>query len=573
MAPIAGSDAGLDAAQKSSLFQQAVAFHQQGQLRRAQAIYEEILKTYPAHSDALHLLGVIHAQSRDAARAVELIAKSIEVDRRNPAAYGNLGSALYAMRRFNEALSAYDRAIAISTNYTDAYFNRGNVLYELNRHEAALASYDAAIAINPNFASAHANRGNVLQALRQPNAALASYENAIAIKPDLVEAHANKGNVLRELDLFDAALASYDRALSIDARSVPAHFNRGVALGQLKQVNAALQSYDQAIAIDPDFAEAHFNRALLWLLTGDFARGWTEHEWRWKSRLASNFNERREFSAPLWRGEESLNGSTILLVCEQGFGDTLQLCRYVTLVANLGATVVFEVPPTLFRLLGTLHGVGQLIEQGGDLPHFDYYCPLLSLPLAFKTTLDSIPSPGRYLRSDPLKVSMWQERLGAKSRPRIGLMWNGNPIQPNDRNRSTCLADWLPHLPTGFQYVSLQRELRAADAELLDSHEGMVNTAEHLRDFSDTAALCECMDLVISVCTSVAHLSGALGKRTWILLAYAADWRWLLDRTDSPWYPSATLYRQPSRGDWASVFQRVAHDLYQSYPPRSEDPP
>ncbi len=554
-------------ARAAAVLQRAVAFHQQGDLSRARELYEHVLAMRPEDADAWHLLGVVAAQMNQPARAVELIIKAIGFDPANFAAYGNLGSALYAMRKLDEALPAFERAIALKPDFHLAHLQRGNLLYELKRHDAALASYDAAIAVKPNFAAAHSNRGNVLQALGHLEAALVSYAKAIAIDPALAEAHCNRGNVLRELDRFDAALASYDRALAIDANFVPAHFNRGVALNQLRQLPAALECYEKAIAIDADFAEARFNRAILWLLTGDFARGWPEHEWRWKNRLGSNIHERRDFAAPLWCGRESLVGSTILLYSEQGFGDTLQWCRYVPMVADRGADVILEVPQPLEPLLSNLRGVSRIVIRGSVLPHFDYQCPLMSLPLAFGTELTSIPAAGRYLCSDPSKVSTWQRRLGHATQPRIGLMWNGNPIQPNDRNRSVWLADWLPHLPPGFQYVSLQRELRAADARTLDLNPHIVNPAAQLEDFSDTAALCDCMDLVISVCTSVAHLSGALGRKTWVMLAYAADWRWLLERTDSPWYPSTTLYRQPARGDWTSVFQRVERDLRQSFPP------
>jgi tetratricopeptide (TPR) repeat protein len=553
------------AAQLPALLQRAVTLHQHGDFGRARILYEEVLKIRPTHADAWHLLGVIAAQTNQPARAVELIAKSIALDPANFAAYGNLGSALYAQRKLPEALSAYDRAIALKRDFDQAYLLRGNCLYELRRHEAALESYDAAIALRPDLAEAHSNRGNALQALGRLEASLASYEQAISLKPDFAEAHSNRGNVLRELDRYDAALASYDRALAIDPKCVSAHFNRGVVLNQLRQLPAALASYEAAIDIDPDFAEAHFNRAILWLLTGDFARGWVEHEWRWKNRLGSNINEKRELTVPLWRGE-SPAGSTILLYSEQGFGDTLQLCRYAALVADLGARVILEVPQPLRTLLAGLEGVSRLIAPGDDPGHFDYQCPLMSLPLAFKTDLDSIPSREAYLRADPAKVSTWREQLGEKTLPRVGLMWNGNPIQPNDRNRSFWLADWIRYLPEGFQYVSLQPQLRAADALTLQGNPHIFNPSGKLRDFSDTAALCECMDLVISVCTSVAHLSGALGKRTWILLAFAADWRWLLERTDSPWYPSATLYRQPARGEWVPVFERVARDLRRSFP-------
>jgi hypothetical protein len=249
---------------------------------------------------------------------------------------------------------------------------------------------------------------------------------------------------------------------------------------------------------------------------------------------------------------------------EQGFGDTLQFCRYVKHVAELGARVILEVPKPLAALLSDLDGVSQLVVRGSPLPAHEFHCPLMSLPLLFKTDIATIPAPDQYVRSDSAKVARWQERLGQRSVPRIGLMWNGNPIQPNDRNRSFWLADWIPHLPPGLQYFSLQRELREPDAKTLRANPYIVDSSADLEDFSDTAALCECMDLVISVCTSVAHLSGALGKRTWILLSHAADWRWLLDRSDSPWYRSVTLYRQPSRGDWDSVFRRVNQDLCDS---------
>ena len=560
------------AGQMRSLFEKAVALHQSGDLRRAQGYYQDVLRIQPAHADAWHLLGVLAAQSNNPAHAVELIERSIQLDRANFAAYANLGSALYSMRRLPQALAAYDRSIALNANHADAYMLRGNLLYELKQLEAALANYDALIALKPNFAEAHSNRGNALQALGQLSAALASYERAISIKPDFVDAHSNRGNVLRELDLFDQALASYERALAIDAKSVTAHFNRGVALHQLKQLPAALASYDAAINIGADFAEAHFNRALLYLLTGDFARGWVEHEWRWKNRLGSNIHEKRRLDAPLWLGEVSLAGSAILLHSEQGLGDTLQFCRYAKLVADRGARVILEVPQPLGNLLAGLDGVSQIILRGSPLPHFDYHCPLMSLPLAFKTTLDSIPAPRRYLAADPHKVAKWQEQLACKTLPRVGLMWNGNSFRPNDRNRSVWLADLLPHLPPGFQYVSLQRDLRPADARTLGENPHILNPAQELRDFSDTAALCECLDLVISVCTSVAHLSGALGKKTWILLGFAADWRWLLDRSDSPWYPSATLYRQPRRGDWNSLFQHVARDLLVTFPSRASTP-
>jgi hypothetical protein len=256
----------------------------------------------------------------------------------------------------------------------------------------------------------------------------------------------------------------------------------------------------------------------------------------------------------------------LLLHSEAGLGDTLQFCRYATLAAAQGATVLLEVQPPLVSLLAGLEGVSQVLPSRGALPPFDYHCPLMSLPLAFNTTLDTIPVAPSYLRNDVAKVEHWRKRLGERTRPRIGLTWSGNANQPIEPRRRIPLADWLPHLPREFEYFCLQKELREADRAARDSSGLIVSFDDDLPDFAATAALSECMDLVISVDTSLAHLSGALGQRTWVLLSFVPDWRWLLDRADCPWYPGMKLYRQKTAGDWSPVFARVATDLRRAFP-------
>ena len=272
---------------------------------------------------------------------------------------------------------------------------------------------------------------------------------------------------------------------------------------------------------------------------------------------------RRPFTQPLWLGTESLAGKTILLHSEQGLGDTIQFCRYAQLVAELGARVLMEVPEPLVGLLKDVRGVSHVIVRGSPLPTFDYHCPLLSLPLAFKTNLNSIPCSTKYVHADPVKLTHWTSRLGEKRHPRIGLVWSGRTEQKNDHNRSIALAALIPHLPADCQYVSLQKEVRKIDKPMLESSTNILHFGDELHDFTDTAALCELMDVVISVDTSVAHLSGALGQPTWVLLSFNPDWRWLLERDDSPWYPSIKLYRQPRVGDWDSVLVKLTADLAQ----------
>lgn len=573
---------------------EAIALHQQGLLKEAESIYRGILNAQPEHFDALHLLGVLANQTGNHHLAADLIGMAIAVCPDNAAFYSNRGNALQELKQLDAAVASYDRATAIRADFAAAYYNRGNALKERKSLDAAVASYDRAIAINAEYAETYSNRGLALQELKQPDAAVASYERAIAIKPDFAEAYSNRGNALKELKQLDAAVASYDRATAIKADYAEAysnrglalrdleqpdaavasyaraiaikpdfaevHANRGVALHALRQLSAALASYDRALTIKPDLAEAHWNKSLSLLLRGDFERGWKLNEWRWEGADSSK-KQRRNFKQPLWLGAESISDKAILLHSEQGLGDTIQFCRYVKSVAALGARVILEVPKPLFALLSQLDGVSELIVRDTTLPAFDCHCPLLSLPLAFKTNHTDIPSSKSYLSSDGSKVSIWTDRLGRKTKPRIGIAWSGSDLHKSDHRRSIVLSSFLPYLSDAFEYVSLQKEVRDIDKITLGAHRNIRHFGDELDDFTDTAALCELMDVVISVDTSVAHLSGALGKRTWVLLPYVPDWRWLLDRDDTPWYPSLKLYRQAADRDWAKVFERVAREL------------
>ena len=308
----------------------------------------------------------------------------------------------------------------------------------------------------------------------------------------------------------------------------------------------------------PGDARPHWNKALALLLAGDYAPGWALYEYRWKNDETKH--HRRDFAHPLWLGDTPLAGKTILLHAEQGLGDTIQFCRYAKHVAELGARVILQVQPSLLPLLGSVEGVAQLVGEGKALPEFDLHCPLLSLPHALRASVDCIPSHVSYLTADAVRVGQWQQRLGPRQRPRVGLAWSGAAGHDNDRNRSIALAELLRHLPAGVDYISLQKDLRPADAAVI-AGSALRHFGDDLRDFADTAALCELMDVVISVDTSVAHLAGALGRPTWVLLPHAPDWRWLLGTDRSPWYPTARLYRQGADGAWAGVLDRLAVDV------------
>jgi len=586
-------------------FHRALTLHRQARIDEARILYEQVLQRQPRHVQALTFLSVIAYESKEPERTLELSAKALAVDPRSAASHLMHGHAQLALRRFEAAVASYDRAIALESGLADAYIHRGNALIELGRHaaavesydkalavrahgadihhnrglalcavrrhEAALASYNQAIAIDPHHAEAYFSRANVLQELQRLDAALSSYDQAIALRPDHAMAHSNRGNVLSELRRFDAALAGYDAAISLQSDYADAHCNRGNLLADLRRFGDALQSFDRAVAAAPGYAHAYFSRSLVRLLLGDFENGWRDFEWRWQSEHSATSREKRIFSQPLWLGGESLRGKTLLLHCEQGLGDTIQFCRYAELVADLGARVIFEAPAALASLLESLRGVAQWVVRGAPLPPFDYHCPLLSLPLALRTTLQSVPAQVPYLRSGPERVRHWQDRLGARTRPRVGLVWSGGIRPPQlqpwsavNKHRNIPLAKLAPLEDCGVELYSLQKG-QPAESELAElaakGGPAIVDYSSELHDFADTAALMQQLDLIISVDTSTAHLAGALGRPVWILNRFDTCWRWLLDRSDSPWYPTARLYRQESGGDWDGVVARVRRDL------------
>ncbi len=558
------------------------------------------------HVDALHMLGLIQYQLGHAREAVLLINEALRLDPANAAAQGNLGCVRQTLGDFPAAMASFDRAIALDARYADGYYNRANLHKDLRRWAEALTDYDQAIAVKPNFAQAHNNRGAVLEKLARPDESLLSYERAIAadagfaaahlnrgillhtldrpdealpsctraiaIRPDYAEAHAARGVMLRELRCLQDALQSFEHALALKPDDADAHSNRGVVLHDLGRPAAAIASFDRAIAISPEHPLAHFNKSMSCLLEGDFERGWREHEWRW--RTAAGARDAARFATKSWLGEEAIGGKTILLHAEKGLGDTMQFCRYAKPLAELGAIVIVEVQEPLRTLMSGLDGVTAVLARGEPLPSFDQHCPMLSLPLAMNTTLATIPAHVPYIVSDACKRREWQARLGAKQRRRVGIVWAGGfrPDEPDQlsmsRRRNVPLALFAALEHPGIEFVSLQKG-RQAESELAQAHaEGWAGPvisewSDLLVDFSDTAALVEQLDLVISVDTATAHLAGAMGKPVWLLNRFDTCWRWLRARLDSPWYPSMRIFRQERDGDWPGVMEHVRAALHE----------
>lgn len=470
----------------------------------------------------------------------------------------NCGIVLKELKRFEEALTSYDRAITLKADYAEAYFNRGNALNALNRFDEALSCYDKAIDLNPGFAAAYNSRGIALKALKRFEAAMSSYQTAIALKPDYAEAYCNLGRELYELNRYAESLVNCEQAIALNPECSEPYNIRGLVRQELREYQSALADFDQAIALQADYTDAIWHKSQLKLLTGDYPEGWRLYESRWK---IIHEDHTANFSQPLWLGDQAITGKTLLITAEQGLGDFIQICRYIPMLENLAGEVILEVPAALAALIGTLNGRFRIVEQGRTLPKFDYYCPIMSLPLAFKTTLETIPATVPYLYADTDKCKTWQERLGKKTGTRIGLAWSGSTAHKNDHNRSIPLQQLGPLLNVPMEFHCLQNQFRDEDAKWLSRFKQINTHQAEILDFSDTAALLNQMDLVISVDTSVAHLAGAMAKPVWILLPNKPDFRWMLDRSDNPWYSSATLFRHPASGNWSGVISEVAQKL------------
>ncbi|MDR3435630.1 tetratricopeptide repeat-containing glycosyltransferase family protein [Telmatospirillum sp.] len=556
------------------LFYEAVRHHQAGRLTEAENLYRRILLIDPFFADALHLLGVLANQVGRHDIAVDLINKAIALNDQVPTFHCNLGNVLRDMGKLDEAVSSYRRAIACKENYPEAHYNLGNALKDQGKLDEAAASYRRAVDQKPDLVAAHNNLALVLKAQGKLDDAVASYRQALACKPDLAEAHNNLANALKDKGDLKDAVASYRQALVYKPEFAEAHYNLGIALKdigiELKDSNKlreAVASYQMALVYNPDYAEAHYNLGLLLLLIGRYEEGWHEYEWRW--RVKDFLSPRRDFRQPLWQGE-CLKGKRILLHAEQGLGDAIQFCRYVPLVAALGGQVVLEVPRSLKGLLKG-SGIDHIVAKGDPLPPFDLHCPLLSLPKVFGTRVETIPATIPYLTAGPERVAFWRDRL-PQSGFRVGIVWHGNPTYGGNHNRSiplTCFAP-LASIP-GVRLICLQKNHGLDQLESLPSgmHVERLGQDYDDGDFADTAAVIKNIDLVISSCTSVVHLAGALGQPVWLPLAAFPHWVWLLERDDSPWYPGMRLFRQTSHGDWPGVFKHIAAELKSHLPPLS----
>jgi tetratricopeptide (TPR) repeat protein len=556
----------------------------------AQMCCEQALAANPDHADSLHLTGLLALHAKQYDHAVEWISRAIRQNP-NPIYLWSLGTALRQQGRPEEALKAFDKAAQLRPDDARSWTNLGDVLIDVQRPADALLSFQRALQLNPRYWDAANKRGHLcfrlerfeeafahfdlcdqlqpnhsltlhmralsLRGLKRYEECLADNRRAYALDPADADTCNNIGDALQSLHSYEEAVGWFDKALELRPNFIAALDNKAVSLVQLHRFDEAFTIHDHFKSTGANTALTDWNLSLLHMLTGNFEAGLAGRETRWQASLRPVIYP--QFSQPMWLGGESIDGKTLLIHVDEGFGDTIQFARYLPMVAARGARVILVVADAVYPLLSGMPGVSQCLPLSArPLPPFDMHCPMGSLPLVFGTRLGTIPAATSYL---PLpagsRVQAWENRLGPHDRLRVGLVWSGNPAHMNDHNRSLPLQTLSRILDADASFVSLQKDPKADDKAFLRKRADVVDLTEHLTDFSETAALVSCLDLVVTVDTSVAHLAAALGRPTWILLPYVPDYRWLLDRDDSPWYPTVRLFRQTETRDYASVLDRV----------------
>jgi len=548
-----GRAADLPAVAAAAQYGLATIRQRQGDRGAAEALYRAALARDPGLVDALNDLGILLRQTGRRAEAEDSFRRAITLRPDFARAHLNLGVLLLEGERTDEAAKAFEQAHRLQPD-ADTHYYIGAIARERYQLEAAEAAFDRAIALDPRHAAALNMRGILHQDTGRLQDAEQLFRRAVAADPAYVEARINLGNALSRQRRVGEALALADDTLALAPASADAINNRGTFCEGEADFDLALAYYERALAIDPLHADANFNRGRLLLHLERWEEGWEGYEWRLKNKR----QKRAFFRALMWDGSP-LDGKTLLLHAEQGLGDTIQFCRYAPLMARRGGTVVLAVQPALRRLLSDLPGIASCHDVGGAVPPFDFLLPLASLPRLFRTTRATIPATQGYLRAPAEAVARWHHRIGpAGADLRVGIAWGGNPEQSNDRNRSASLAAFRPLLDVpGVRFYNLQVGPRVAEIAEQGLADRIIDLSPHLTDFTETAAAMTVLDLMITVETSVSHMAGALGRPSWVALTVLPDWRYHRSGADNPWYTSQRLFRQPKRGDWASVMAEI----------------
>jgi tetratricopeptide (TPR) repeat protein len=581
---------------------EAVTFHNAGSLKRAQEIYLEILQSQPNHLDALHLSGVVALQSEQHLLSLDYLNKAIQLNPNFVEAMFHRGVLYKNLKQFDRALHEYSKVLELDSSHKNAHFDTGYLLEQLGANNRAIESYTKAIEIDPAFyeakiyrvslnrklkrfkdaidecneiikadpsnALAYSNMALIFYDQNKLNEALLWSDKALEFNPTSGLILSHRGAILTRLSKPEVAFKIFETAIDLSPNLAEIHSNYGLALQDSGQLEMAMNSFNKAVSLDELNPKVHFNRSLATLTLGQLEMGFAEYEWRHDIYRRSDLDREK---IPQWDGLQPLFDKTLLIKWEQGLGDTIQFARYVTIVAGLAKEIIFEVQEPLVNIFSSLEGAARIVPSGSIGLSADFQCSLLSLPHFFGTSLKSIPARDSYLRAEEEKIELWKGRIKHGDKLNVGIVWSGGfrRDQPEfwvaNERRNIPLELMAKLIHPDICFHSLQKG-QPAESELeqylqKNPEIALINHAAELKDFSDTAALIHNLDLVISVDTSTAHLAAALGKPTWIMNRFDTCWRWLLHRTDSPWYPTVRIYRQDHAGDWDGVISKIQHDL------------
>lgn len=543
-----------------------VALANRGRLDEAAECYRQALRLRPDDADSARDLAQANSRRGQLDEAVANYRAALRGRPGDADMHNELGILLARQGRHDEAIASYREAIRLGPEFPDAHNNLGNALRHKGRHDEAIASLREALRLRPNYAEAHNNLAIALRQKGKHDEAVAAYHEALRLRPNYAEAHNNLGNSLRNTARFAESLDCYLKAIRLKPTYYDAHNNLGIAYAELGRFDDAIASYTECLKLRPTHVDAHLNRALTWLRKGDYAQGWAEYEWRWKKRSLTN----RPLLQPQWNGFP-IEGRRILLIAEQGHGDTFQFLRYARLLKARGATVIFECPEPLVKLLSRVPEIDQLIPRGQPIPDYDVYAPLLTLPGLMSTSVAAIPAEVPYLQADPDLVEHWRRELADVAEFKVGINWQGNPGYAGDRHRSIPLAHFAPLAKVpGVKLFSLQKNHGVEQLKGIEGKFPVIDLGGRLDGehgpFMDTAAVMKNLDLFITSDTAVAHLAGALGVPVWMAISTTPDWRWMTDREDNPWYPTMRVFRQAEHMAWGPVFERIAAELRKAVP-------
>ena len=575
-------------------FVRAQKLQREGKLLEAETLLKRILRTVPDSAVVLRCMGMVMFQQGRADEAETFMRRAIAIKDDYAEALNDLGCILAQTKRGGEALTVFAEALELQGDYAEVWFNMAGVQSQQNDFDGAIASYLRAVEFQPNrpafqntlgcayariekndqavecfrkaiqldpkILDAYRNLGKMLEKQRKLPEAVSVYQRMIELTPKDPRAHSRLGCALNSLGKYDQAMAKFRQSVAIDPKFAQAHNNIGVVLTNIGKYAEALPHYAKAMELDPKLSNAQLNWGLAMLREGKLEKGWDNFEWRSETPAGKKIKKNRQFDQPRWDGGP-LDGKRIFIYWEQGFGDTIHFCRYLPLVAQRGGQVIFECQQSLVGLMKGLDGGAEIIDPQADEPIFDVHCPLLSLPRAFGTTSETIPVDLPYIFPRSADVADWRQRLGVREGLRVGIVWAGTPNTPTDRRRSLPASMFAPLMEIqGTNFYSLQIAERTEELSELDADK-IVDLASGIIDFSDTAAAISQLDLVIAVDTAVVHLAGAMGKEVWTLLPFLADWRWQIDRTDSPWYSTMRLFRQEAPEKWDGVLASVGEAL------------